>query len=53
MVDDKSRIKHLSVIVVAGAMLFLPSILSVTGQSMFGTKGTVAGAKGLQITGSN
>ena len=37
---------------VAAALVFLPSILSITGQTMFGSEGTVAGPTGLIFTGS-
>lgn len=39
----------ISLVFIAAALLFLPTILSVTGQSMFGAKGSTAGPKGTTI----
>lgn len=36
----------IALIFIAAALLFLPSILGVTGQTMFGAAGTTAGPKG-------
>jgi intracellular multiplication protein IcmD len=40
----------ISLVFIAGALLFLPSILSVTGQTMFGTAGSTAGPTGVTIS---
>ena len=42
----------IGLLVVAAALLFLPSILGITGQTMFGAAGSVAGPKGSAWTGS-
>jgi intracellular multiplication protein IcmD len=39
----------IALVFIAAALLFLPSILSVTGTTMFGTKGTTAGPTGSTI----
>jgi intracellular multiplication protein IcmD len=39
----------IALVFIAAALLFLPSILSVTGTTMFGTKGTTAGPGGSTI----
>jgi intracellular multiplication protein IcmD len=39
----------IALIFIAAALLFLPSILSVTGSTMFGAKGTTAGPSGSLI----
>lgn len=39
----------IALVFIAAALLFLPSILSVTGQTMFGEAGKTAGPKGTQI----
>ena len=38
---------------VAAALIFLPTILSITGTTMFGSEGQVAGPGGTVFTGSN
>ncbi len=44
----------ISLVFIAAALLFLPSILGVTGQTMFGTTGDVAGPSGIIFgTGSS
>ena len=40
----------IALVFIAAALLFLPSILSVTGQTMFGAKGSTAGPKGTTFT---
>ncbi len=42
----------ISLVFIAAALLFLPSVLSVAGYTMFGTAGTTAGPSGKTITGS-
>lgn len=42
----------IALVFVAAALLFLPSILKVTGQTMFGGAGETAGPAGIEITGS-
>ena len=42
----------ISLVFIAAALLFLPSILSVAGFTMFGIQGTTAGPTGVTITGS-
>ena len=42
----------ISLVFIAAALLFLPSILSVAGFTMFGAQGTTAGPTGKTITGS-
>lgn len=42
----------ISLVFIAAALLFLPSILSVAGFTMFGKQGTTAGPTGMTITGS-
>jgi len=42
----------ISLVFIAAALLFLPSILSVAGYTMFGAKGSTAGPTGQTITGS-
>ena len=37
----------IALVFIAAALLFLPSILGVTGQTMFGVSGTVAGPTGI------
>ena len=39
----------IALVFIAAALLFLPTILSVTGQTMFGTAGTTAGPTGTTI----
>lgn len=39
----------IALVFIAAALLFLPSILSVTGSTMFGGKGTTAGPSGSTI----
>lgn len=39
----------IALVFISAALLFLPSILSVTGQTMFGAKGSTAGPKGTEI----
>lgn len=39
-----------ALVFIAAALLFLPSILSITGETMFGEKGTTAGPSGTVIT---
>ena len=39
----------ISLVFIAGALLFLPSILSVTGYTMFGAAGSTAGPTGITI----
>lgn len=39
----------IALVFIAAALLFLPSILKVTGQTMFGEAGVVAGPKGTLI----
>lgn len=39
----------IALVFIAAALLFLPSILSVTGTTMFGSKGTTAGPTGSTI----
>ncbi len=39
-----------ALVFIAAALLFLPSILAVTGQTMFGTAGSTAGPTGITIT---
>ena len=41
----------ISLVFIAAALLFLPSILSITGFTMFGAQGTTAGPSGMTITG--
>lgn len=42
----------ISLVFIAAALLFLPSILSVAGFTMFGAQGTTAGPTGKTITGA-
>ncbi len=42
----------ISLVFIAAALLFLPSIMSVAGFTMFGIQGTTAGPTGVTITGS-
>ena len=42
----------ISLVFIAAALLFLPSILSITGFTMFGAAGSTAGPSGMTITGS-
>ena len=42
----------ISLVFIAAALLYLPSVLSVAGYTMFGSKGTTAGPSGILITGS-
>jgi len=42
----------ISLVFISAALLFLPSILSVAGFTMFGKQGTTAGPTGMLITGS-
>ena len=42
----------ISLVFIAAALLFLPSILSVAGFTMFGVQGTTAGPTGKTVTGS-
>jgi intracellular multiplication protein IcmD len=42
--------KPISLVFIAAALLFLPTILSITGQSMFGGKGSTAGPTGVTIS---
>jgi len=42
----------IALVFVAAALLFLPSILDVTGQTMFGSTGTTAGSAGIEFTPS-
>ncbi|KTD13338.1 type IV secretion protein IcmD [Legionella jamestowniensis] len=42
----------IALVFIAAALLFLPSILGVTGQTMFGEAGSVAGPTGTIFTGS-
>ncbi|WP_233586527.1 type IV secretion protein IcmD [Legionella sp. km772] len=42
----------ISLVFIAAALLFLPSILSVAGYTMFGAQGSTAGPTGMTITGS-
>jgi len=39
----------IALVFIGAALLFLPSILDVAGNTMFGTKGTTAGPKGITI----
>lgn len=44
--------KPIALVFIAAALLFMPSILSVAGYSMFGSSGgTVAGSTGMEFTG--
>lgn len=44
--------KPIALVFIAAALLFMPSILSVAGYTMFGTTGgTVAGSTGMEFTG--
>lgn len=48
--DNPSQIPigtPIALVFIAAALLFLPSILGVAGQTMFGTSGTVAGPTGI------
>lgn len=48
--DNPSQIPigtPIALVFIAAALLFLPSILGVAGQTMFGTAGTVAGPSGI------
>ena len=42
----------IALVFVAAALLFLPSILDVTGMTMFGEKGTTAGSTGMEYGGT-
>jgi len=42
----------ISLVFISAALLFLPSVLSVAGFTMFGAQGTTAGPTGMLITGS-
>jgi len=42
----------IALVFIAAALLFLPSILAVTGETMFGTKGTTATAAGTDTIGN-
>ena len=42
----------ISLVFIAAALLFLPSILSIAGFTMFGVQGSTAGPTGITITGS-
>ena len=43
----------ISLVLIAAALLFLPTVLTTLGSTMFGAGATTAGSKGTSISGSN